>query len=132
MLTLAAVGITYQLLILAPVFYMAILLLILIASGIKMVLKYRKYKLKVKRTGKRWLMEDLIFRCGGSGLYLYLSAQFLRLDLTETDSWMLYLLASSIIVMLLVYDYIVLFVIPAKAEEHLKATYPEYNLEFIK
>lgn len=132
MLTLTGIGITYRLLLFAPVLYQCILLLVFIFSIIKMILKYRQYKTKVKQTGKKWLMEDLIFRCGGSGLYLYLSAQLIHFNPAETHSALVYLIASAILVLLIIVDYIVLFVIPARAEEHLKATYPEYGLEITK
>jgi hypothetical protein len=132
MFTLAIVAITYKLLLFQPLLYVVLLFIILIGSGIKFFQLHRKYRAKRKATGKKWLFEENIFRCGGSGIYLYLVLQFLRLDLTDTNSKIWYLIASAILVLLLLYDYIVLFVIPAKAEEHLKATYPEYNLEFIK
>lgn len=131
-LTLLGVALTYKLLLLVPVLYQCILLTIFILSVLKMILKYRHYKRKVKQTGKQWLMEDLIFRCGGSGLYLYLTAQLLSFHPGESKSAVVYLIASVILVLLIIYDYIVLFIIPAKAEEHLKATYPEYGLEFPK
>ena len=129
MLTLAAIGITYKLLIWQPLLYLALLLIILPLSAVKLFLMNRKYKAKVKATGRRWLMEDLIFRCGGTGIYLYIVIQFLRLDIAEAASPLVYLGASTVLVLLMLYDYIVLYVIPSKAEDHLKAVYPEYNLE---
>lgn len=131
-LTLAGIGITYQLLLLEPLVYMIILLGLIVGSMVRLYKLNRHYKKKVKQTGRRWLLEDIIFKCGGSTLYLYLAVQFLRLDISDSQSVILYLLASTIVVILIVYDYIVLFEIPSKAEEHLKATYPEYSMEIRK
>jgi hypothetical protein len=127
-LTLACIAITYQLLMFEPLLYTIILFTLLLLSAVKLFHLSRHYKKKIKQTGKKWLMEDLIFRCGGTGIYLYIAVQALRLG-GEAASPLFVAALSVFLVMLALYDYIVLFIIPAKAEEHLKATYPEYNLE---
>jgi len=128
LLTMASIGITYQLLTIEPLLYQAILLLVLLLSVIKFVITNIRYRKKVKLTGKKWLFEEEIFKCGGTGLYLYVAVQALRLG-GEAASWWYVLLTSVVLVMLVLFDYIIRFVVPAKAEEHLKEVYPEYNLE---
>jgi len=128
MLTAVGVGITYQLLLIEPLLYQGLLLVILILSGTKLFRSVKKYRKRVKLSGKKWLFEEQIFTCGGSGIYLYVAIQALRLGGENPSPY--YVLALSILlVMLVLFDYIVLFVIPARAEEHLQATYPEFNLE---
>lgn len=127
-LTIACIAITYQMLMFEPVLYTIILFIVLLLSAVKLFQLNRQYKKKVRQTGQKWLLEELIFRCGGTGIYLYVAVQALRLG-GESASPLYMAILSIFLVLLALYDYIVLFVIPAKAEEHLKATYPEYNLE---
>jgi hypothetical protein len=86
------------------------------------------YGKKVKVTGKRWLLEEIIFNCGGIAAYVGLFFQLFNFVIKDNVSTLtLWLLSVSYVVAALA-SYVVVFVIPAKAEEHLKTTYPEYNL----
>lgn len=127
-LTIVSIAVTFQLLLIEPLLYQALLLTVLVFSGTRLFMSVRKYRRKVKQTGRKWLFEEQIFTCGGTGMYLYVAVQALRLGGDNPSPY--YILALSILLVLLVlFDYIILFIIPAKAEEHLKAAYPEYNLE---
>ncbi len=79
---------------------------------------------------KKWLLEEIIVRCGGFITLFYLPFQvFIRLIDAEpnvTGMWIM----SVFLVAFALYQYTILYIIPSKAEEHLIATYPEYNLKF--
>lgn len=114
----------------SPVAYSAMLLLLILLSAIMLTGMYRGYRKRVKQTGKRWLLEDLIYRGGGMGALLVLPYQLA--DFVFDDE-VLPAYASVVLavwfVAVALYQYIILYVIPSKAKEHLMATYPEYKME---
>jgi hypothetical protein len=82
-----------------------------------------------KISGKRWLYKDIIYGLGTFGGLSYLPIQ-LALQLYDKINFLN--LISSVIISITVisvflFNYIVLFIIPSKAEEYLKETYPEYE-----
>lgn len=88
----------------------------------------RKIKKKNQQTGKKWLFKDIIFGYGSFAGLINLPIQFsLHLEGKNYANWLLLLLSFLLIVLILV-EYIVLILIPSRAEEYLKATYPEYEM----
>ncbi|MFC4738448.1 hypothetical protein ACFO3U_00420 [Flavobacterium ponti] len=82
-----------------------------------------------KISGKRWLYKDIIYGLGTFGGLSYLPIQ-IALQLYDKINFLN--LISSVIISITVisvflFNYIVLFIIPSKAEEYLKETYPEYE-----
>lgn len=87
----------------------------------------RKIKKNNKATGKKWLFKEIIFGYGSFTGLMNLPIQFsIHLDGQDYPAWFLLLLSFLLIVLFLL-EYIVLILIPSKAEEYLKATYPEYE-----
>jgi len=86
----------------------------------------RKIKKNTQKTGKKWLFKDIIFGYGSFTGLINLPIQFsLHLDGKHYPDWLLLSLSFLLIVLILV-EYIVVILIPSRAEEYLKATYPEY------
>jgi len=131
MLTAVFIAVTFQALLIEPLIYQATLLLVFILSIIKFFRTNAQYRKKVKETGKKWMLEEQIYRCGGTGIYMYVAFQAFRLLGDSASCW--YTLAISVLlVVLILFDYIILFVVPEKAEQHLAEMYPEYKFENVK
>ena len=87
----------------------------------------RKNKKKQQKTGKKWLLKEIIFGYGSFTGLMNLPIQMaLQIKGENYKDWVLLLFSLFLIVMALA-EYIVLVLIPSKAEQHLKATYPEYE-----
>ena len=129
-LTIAAMFIVYKIVTLQPLLYIAFIIALYIASFIKLRILNKQYKQKLAQTGKRWLLEDLIFRGGSAGSLAGVIVQSFQLPLQHSamPAWIVALL-SIFLVLGALYSYVILIIIPAKAEAHLAAAYPEYNLE---
>jgi hypothetical protein len=96
------------------------------------ILFYRKIKEKRenKITDKRWLFKEIIFSYGSIAGMFYLPFQIVinheNSNAIHSVFWQL--VFSFLIISMFLIEYIILFEIPSKAEEYLKATYPEYEL----
>lgn len=126
---LGAMAIAYQLLLFVPYFialFASVMLVLFTARFIKLNQKFKKL---TKATGKRWMFQENIYRCAGSGALFYPCFQFVRFEGGEGSSPIVLAIVAALVVVYALYNYISLFVIPAKAEEHLSAVYPEYKLE---
>ena len=91
---------------------------------IRMNLK-RKKALKIE--GKKWLLKEIIYGYSSLVGMSYLPLQ-LFIQIEKNDSQIVPFVLSVIIVLLLLLEYIIFFIIPSKAEDYLKQTYPEYEL----
>ncbi len=84
-----------------------------------------------KATGKKWMFRDTIFNTGV--ISFFTAPQFLHIiwQISDTayENTYIQIGFSCLIILVSVLQYVVLFVIPSKADEHLKAAYPEYALE---
>ncbi len=105
-----------------------LLLAVLITSSL--IIEKRKIKKRKKETGKVWLFEQIIFGYGAfSGfiaLPLNLTNMFFNKFENQPNDYIL-LLFSGVIVSFYLLSYIIIKVIPSKAEDYLKETYPEYG-----
>jgi hypothetical protein len=77
----------------------------------------RKNKKNHQKTGKKWLLKEIIFGYGSITL---------NVKGENYSDWAL-LLFSFFIIFMALGEYVVLVLIPSKAEIFLKETYPEYN-----
>lgn len=129
LICLAGVAISYRLLAALP-YVLAVFagVIFLVFAGRFIAINRSLNKLR-KATGKRWMFQDNIYRCAGSSVFFYPGFQFIRYEGGEDSSPVLLALAAVLTVVFALYSYIVLFVIPAKADEHLSAAYPEYKME---
>ena len=90
----------------------------------------RKNKKEAKLSGKKWLYKDIIFGLGSFTGFIPLPLQFgLRIEDTAQFGVISAVIISATIVYFFLLGYIILKIIPSKAEAYLKETYPEYELE---
>ena len=88
----------------------------------------RKTKRQTQVSGKKWMFKEIIFGYSSFSGFVNLPIQFaLHLKGENFHDWFL-LLVSFLIILLVLVEYIVLILIPSKADQFLKETYPEYEL----
>lgn len=88
-----------------------------------------KNKRDMKLSGKKWLYKDIIFGLGSFTGFIPLPLQFgLRIEDAAQFGIISATIISATVVCFFLLGYIILKIIPSKAEEHLKQTYPEYEL----
>lgn len=108
----------------------------LLLGGLMIVSVFRlfhmaySYRRKIKKTGRRWMLEEIIYRAGGAGLAFVMPFHLnSRIITGEVTSFWFAALLSVWVVVFSLYQYIILFYIPGRAGEHLENTYPEYKLQ---
>ena len=127
-LTLGITFLTYKLIAFEPTFFIYLQMCLIITIVYKTIHYKGMYGKKVKDTGRKWLFEEIIYNCGGIFGFIGLPLQFFQFTFKEPGFFTISMLTVFLVVIALL-SYVMLFIIPAKAEEHLKAAYPEYNLE---
>jgi hypothetical protein len=131
--TAAAFGILVQLILKferANLIVISIFVLATFLFWIGIVKMSRKNKKEAKLSGKKWLYKDIIFGLGSFTGFIPLPLQFgLRIEETAQYGIISAIIVSVTVVCLFLLGYIILKIIPSKAEEYLKETYPEYALE---
>jgi len=106
------------------------LILILESFSFYRVVKLKKiYKLKTAATGKRWLLEEMIYRGGSAMAVAGMAIQLMQFALKDNPNQIFIVLMTIVFVLSLMHSYVVLYIIPAKATEHLSAAYPGYKWE---
>jgi hypothetical protein len=94
-------------------------------------LENKKIKKRKKETGKVWLFEQIIFGYGAFSSILIFPVHAVNLISNKSSSapnnYVLFGI-SFIIVSIYVISFIIVKIIPSKAEQYLKETYPEYEL----
>lgn len=129
--TFSSIGILYYLLKFFQEGYeiMQLLIAFLVVSFIiGMAFLSRKQKKETTKTGKRWLLKDIIFGYSSFSGALNIVVQFAcRLSGNNYPEWFLAVFSLFFVVLFLTF-YIVLFLIPSKASQYLKETYPEYEI----
>jgi hypothetical protein len=96
---------------------------------------FKMYKLNQKNksefdiSGKKWLFKDIIFSFSAFGGISAFPFQ-LGMNIIEKTNSNLFSAAyiGFFFITFLLFEYIVLILIPSKTEEYLKETYPEYKL----
>ncbi|WP_299058987.1 hypothetical protein [uncultured Polaribacter sp.] len=109
--------------------YLSILLLFIAIIDFFLIHQLiKKSKNRFKEKGKKYLLEDIIYRAGAVSSFLVFSNIFnLTLFLRHSNAVFMKIFVSCLITLAILYSYITLFVIPEKGEKLLKATYPEYR-----
>lgn len=101
---------------------------LVVSFAIGMVILTRKQKRETAKTGKRWLLKDIIFGYSSvAGVMNVVIQLACRLNETHYPNWFLGVF-SALLVVLALTEYIVLFLIPSKANYYLRQTYPDYEL----
>jgi len=87
-----------------------------------------KIKKKAEITGRKWLFEELIYSSAIVLAYMGFSFQIVRLCFMKyTVDFFTYGI-PLVVTVLTLNSYIGTFMIPSRAEEYLRDTYPEYDL----
>ncbi len=130
--TLSSIGLLFFIMQRFPFAHIVVITLFMVSSlifWIEIIRMSRKNKRQSKLSGKKWLYKDIIFSFGSFGGLSYLP---LHIALQLMDQLQFNAFASIIIsltvVSVLLFNYIILKIIPSKAEYYLKETYPEYEL----
>ena len=89
----------------------------------------RNQKKRNKKTGKKWLFKEIIFGHGSAAGLSYIPLQIvLNIDFNDNLGVLKATFFSLLIVSMALGEYIILVIIPSKAEHYLKETYPEYGM----
>ncbi|TCK67779.1 hypothetical protein DFQ05_1560 [Winogradskyella wandonensis] len=97
-------------------------------SGYKAFKLNRYYKKRQDVSGKKWLLEEIIFRQASATGLVLLSQMYSTVHLSNgalTNPYLL-LVACTLFTVLILVSYISFELIPNKAEDLLKETYPEF------
>lgn len=129
-LTILLIFAVHEILELSTLTYSVILLTVVVVTIYKLTVTWRKYRKMVKQTGKKWMFEEIIMRCGGIPAVLYFPYEIVCESFDTVPGMVSMWVMSIFLVISILYLYIIFYIIPSKAEEHLVATYPEYNLKF--
>ena len=107
---------------------MLVVFLLMIST---LIYDHKRRKKHSKKTGKKWMFEEIISGFGSFFGILMFPMQFLNLFSNHQDSlpndYILFGI-SLFLISLFLSSYIVVFIIPSKAEQYLKETYPEYGM----
>ncbi|PZR21280.1 MAG: hypothetical protein DI539_08450 [Flavobacterium psychrophilum] len=128
MITIAFLFVVYKAIEFNSIAYHILLLTTLLGSFSLVITRGIKYKKKVKLTGRKWLFEHIIVQSGGLAGAVYLPFNVSTLLNTDSPGPVKIAFMAALVVFFMLMQYVVLFVIPRKAKEHLLKTYPEYNL----
>jgi heme exporter protein D len=112
--------------------YISIFISVLLFQLVFMIVNGKKLKQKQKRTGKKWLLENVIFVNGISNI-LVLMIWFWDFPFDNMQEFLAMgnftkILSAFLITFLIIVGFITLIVIPKKAEELLQETYPNYQI----
>ena len=96
-----------------------------------LIYEHKKRKKHTQKTGQKWMFEEIISGYGSFFGILMFPMQFLNLFSNHQDTlpndYILFGI-SLFLISLFLSSYIVVFIIPSKAEQYLKETYPEYGM----
>ena len=99
---------------------------------IYMIINGRKLKQKQKLTGKKWLLENVIYVNGIANI-LVLGFWLYRFPFDTLEEFLAMgnftsILAAFLVTIIIIVGYITLLFIPKRTEELLAETYPEYKM----
>ena len=91
----------------------------------------KKIKLKREQTGRIWMFEEILLGYGAYSGIMSLPVHLTSIFSNNSDKipsdYVLFSF-SFLVVSFYLISYIIIKIIPSKAEEYLKETYPEYTL----
>ena len=97
-----------------------------------LIFERKRLKERTKKTGKKWMFEEIISGYGSFSGILMFPIHFFNIfsnrNAAIPNDYALFGI-SLFLISLFLASYIVIFIIPSKAEQYLKETYPEYVLE---
>ena len=113
--------------------YVSIYSFIIISEAIVLIINKKKSRKQFKVTGKKWMFQNII-QINGIGNSVLIIFYVFKFSVQNNAQDFLLLgnfsriLSALVISVVLILGYIILIVIPQKAEELLEETYPEYKL----
>lgn len=128
--TLTAIVIMYWIIKLLPILFYIVLLSSTLFSVTYAIILSIRYRKRVAKTGRKWLLEEIIFTCSNIIPIVYVPMYidyFTGINGDTTSELLSWLLAVSII-LFFICGYVSLYLLPNKAQEHLATFYPEYKL----
>lgn len=128
--TFSAVGILFLILktsVYSNVVYITLLSILLIIFIFELFRNARTLKKNNEQTGKKWLFKEILTGYGQVSGFMFLPLQTIIHFRGELGNDYILFFGSCFIVALALGQFIVLVIIPKKAEEYLKETYPEYE-----
>ena len=128
--TFSAIGILYLILkrsLHSEAIFIGFSVVFMVLFFVELVRNMRKIKKRNQETGKKWLFKEIIYGYGQGAAFFYLPLQtlFHLKDFISNDFFLL--LGCFLVVSMVLGQYIILVLIPKKAEEYLLETYPEYQ-----
>lgn len=130
--TLSAVAILFYILKISfysEIIVISLLTVLLIFFFFKLIRNTKKMKKINEQTGKKWLFKEILTGYGQTSGFMFLPLQTVYHFRSLFNDDLILFCGSFLLVSLGIFQYIVLVIIPNKAEQYLKETYPEY--EFI-
>lgn len=100
-----------------------IFLLFLIPSSIKMF----NYNRILKKKERKWMLEEMLLTQMGFFNFLMIPVHLFNIRFEVENFYILGFIAFFTVALLLLF-YVMVYIIPPKAEELLAETYPEYNI----
>lgn len=100
---------------------------IMVSFWVAISFSVRKKNKIAKAEGKKWLFNEIIFGYSSIAGLSYLPLQFL-IHFENHYSEIILLMMCVVLVSMVLLEYIILILIPSKAEEYLYQTYPEYSI----
>lgn len=111
----------------SEIIYLGICVVLLVFFFVEIVRNIKKANKRSEATGKKWLFNEIIQSYGQSSGFSFIPFQLIFNFRDQVNNDYLLLIASLFIVSVVLFQYIMLKIIPNKAEEYLKETYPEYE-----
>ncbi|WP_299156554.1 hypothetical protein [uncultured Tenacibaculum sp.] len=116
---------------LSSMYFMGIWILYIVYLSIKLYQLKKEVKIRKKKSGKLWLLEDFIFKQGAANTALvpiYIFQLFINIEGIANFEWYVTIPIALISSIIIIVGYISLIVLPQKAEKLLEKHYPEYKL----
>ncbi|MFY7731299.1 MAG: hypothetical protein ACOVRN_17400 [Flavobacterium sp.] len=111
-----------------PFFQLSMIAIQMICAGI-IKISARNFEKRLKRKEKVWLLEQLVYKSTTMPATLFITGiSFQFTDNFNGPGVVAQWVLSGIFTLVFLHNYIVLYVIPYRAEEYLRDTYPEYDL----
>ena len=128
--TFSAVGILYLILKISfhrEIIFISILTLLIVLFFVELARNAKKMKKRNQETGKKWLFSEILNGYGKGSGFMFLPLQTIIHFRNLFSDDLILLGGSFLIITLVLVQYIVLVIIPKKAEQYLIETYPEYQ-----
>jgi len=119
----------YLLLVTVPLAYAGLSVVIFVVSLRQLGKTGRAYAQRVKSTGKRWLLDEVIHSFSMAGSFGGMMSQAFLMGFNDTVKPSLAAFSALVFGIWVVFSYVALYILPRKAAHYLNENYPEYKFE---